>query len=304
MKNIVYSLLIFASLILNACSSQILQAEPKNKIPSNNIDQLKLIWETPGLSNPESVIYHTQSDILLVSNINGSPIEKDGNGYISKIMLDGTILNKQWVVGLNAPKGLAIHDNTLYVADIDTLVMIDIPSGNIINRYQVADAKFLNDVVANKEGDVFVSDTLLNRIHRWHNGQFKLWLESPELENPNGLHVEGENLILGTWGVMTDGFETKIPGHLKSISIKDKSINSLGGTPIGNLDGVESNGKDGYYVTDWMVGKLYSINKKGTASLLLELEQGLADHEVILNQNLILLPMMKNDKLVAYKILN
>ena len=101
---------------------------------------------------------------------------------------------------------------------------------------------------------------------------------------------------------MTDGFATEIPGHLKSISLKDKSITSLGGTPIGNLDGVESDGKNGYYVTDWMVGKLYQINKAGDATLLLELEQGMADHEVLIEQKLILLPMMKNDKILAYKI--
>ena len=114
-------------------------------------------------------------------------------------MLDGTILNSQWIIGLNAPKGLAIYDNNLYVSDIDTLVEIDIPSGTITNTYKVDDAKFLNDVAANNQGEIFVSDMVLNRIHRLSNGQFNIWLESPDLENPNGLHAEGENLILGAW---------------------------------------------------------------------------------------------------------
>ncbi|MCH8976518.1 MAG: SMP-30/gluconolactonase/LRE family protein, partial [Proteobacteria bacterium] len=255
-----------------------------------------------GFNNPESVIYHESSNTLFVSNVNGSPIEKDGNGYISKILLDGTILKMQWVIGLNAPKGLAIHDNTLYVSDIDTLVAIDIPSGTITNTYKVDDAKFLNDVTASNQGEIFVSDMLLNRIYRLSNDQFNLWLESTELENPNGLHAEGDHLILGAWGVITDGFATEIPGHLKSISLQDKSITSLGGDPIGNLDGVESDGNNGYYVTDWMAGKLFQINTNGEATLLLELEQGMADHEVLLEQNLILLPMMKNDKVLAYRI--
>ena len=101
---------------------------------------------------------------------------------------------------------------------------------------------------------------------------------------------------------MTDGFTTEIPGHLKSISLQEKSITSLGGVPIGNLDGVESDGNNGYYVTDWMAGKLFQINTSGKATLLLELEQGMADHEVILEQKLILLPMMMSDKVLAYKI--
>jgi len=313
MEKLISTLLIFTAFFLSACSEdaqapQVATTEtatndmPEKKASGEVAVSLELLWETQGFNNPESVIYDASIDTLFVSNVNGSPVEKDGNGYISKILLDGTILKKQWIIGLNAPKGLAIHDNTLYVSDIDTLVAIDIPSATITNTYKVDDAKFLNDVTATNQGEIFVSDTLLNRIHRLNDDQFNIWLESPELENPNGLHVEGENLILGAWGVMTDGFATEIPGHLKSISLQGKSITSLGGEPIGNLDGVESDGNNGYYVTDWIAGKLYQINKKGNATLLLELEQGMADLEVILEQNLILLPMMKNDKVLAYKI--
>lgn len=308
MEKLISTLLIFTVLILSACSDnaqtpQVITAETaENNSPEKGTAKLELLWEAQGFNNPESVIYHESSNTLFVSNVNGSPIEKDGNGYISKILLDGTILKMQWVIGLNAPKGLAIHDNTLYVSDIDTLVAIDIPSGTITNTYKVDDAKFLNDVTASNQGEIFVSDMLLNRIYRLSNDQFNLWLESTELENPNGLHAEGDHLILGAWGVITDGFATEIPGHLKSISLQDKSITSLGGDPIGNLDGVESDGNNGYYVTDWMTGKLFQINTNGEATLLLELEQGMADHEVLLEQNLILLPMMKNDKVLAYRI--
>ena len=308
MEKLISTLLIFTVLILSACSDnaqtpQVITAETaENNSPEKGTAKLELLWEAQGFNNPESVIYHESSNTLFVSNVNGSPIEKDGNGYISKILLDGTILKMQWVIGLNAPKGLAIHDNTLYVSDIDTLVAIDIPSGTITNTYKVDDAKFLNDVTASNQGEIFVSDMLLNRIYRLSNDQFNLWLESTELENPNGLHAEGDHLILGAWGVITDGFATEIPGHLKSISLQDKSITSLGGDPIGNLDGVESDGNNGYYVTDWMAGKLFQINTNGEATLLLELEQGMADHEVLLEQKLILLPMMKNNKVLAYRI--
>ena len=210
MEKIIYSLLIFSGLFLNACSedTQPTQVTSEKKAPENHTIRLELAWETRGFNNPESVIYDASSDILFVSNVNGSPVEKDGNGYISKILLDGTMLKKQWVVGLNAPKGLAIHEGTLYVSDIDTLVAIDIASGTINNSYQVDDAKFLNDVSVNKDGKVFVTDMVLNRIHCLCDDQFNIWLESPKLENPNGLHVEGDNLILGAWGVMTDDFAT------------------------------------------------------------------------------------------------
>lgn len=317
MKVFSYICLIVISLMLSACSDDAPSSKAPDavtektdatmkssemKVADDKSSGLELIWEATGLNNPESVVYDNPSDSLYVSNVNGAPNEKDGNGYISKISPDGSILRKHWVVGLNAPKGLAIHNDTLYVADIDTLVVIDIPSATISETYLVGDAKFLNDVAAASDGKIFVSDMVTNRIHCLCDDEFTVWLESPELENPNGLTVAGDNLILGAWGVMTDGFATAVPGHLKSISIADKSISSLGGTPIGNLDGVESDGQDGYFVTDWMVGKLYRINKSGEASLLLELEQGMADLAVLAEDKTILLPMMMNDKLLAYKI--
>lgn len=261
------------------------------------------LWETEGFLNPESVVYDQQSDALYVSNVNGEATEKDGNGFISKVSLDGAILEKEWVSGLNAPKGLALYGNKLYTADIDTLVEIDIPSATITNRYQVSDAVFLNDVAASDSGEIFVSDMMKDRIHSLKDGKFSIWLETPELLSPNGLHVDGGSLVVGAWGVMTEGFSTQVPGHLKSVSLKDKAITSIGaGSPVGNLDGVEAGPGGDYYVTDWMVGKLFHVDRNGHADLMLTLEQGMADLEFIEEKNLIVLPMMLSNKLLAYKL--
>jgi hypothetical protein len=301
-----FLLIALFSQIFIACSEDkdaAVETASQTSVKTSDFQPLELLWETSGFDNPESVVFDAQNDVLYVSNVNGSAGDKDGNGYIAKVSLAGKILEKEWVTGLNAPKGLAIYNDKLYAADIDTLVEINIPTVTIVNRYQVADAKFLNDVAASSSGQIFVSDMMLNRIHSLHDNNFIIWLESPELENPNGLLVEGDNLIVGSWGVISDGFATETPGHLKTIAIADKSIHSIGGgTPIGNLDGVESAGDGGYYVTDWMAGKLYHVNATGQAIGFLELEQGMADHEVILEKNLILLPMMKSNKLIAYKL--
>ena len=264
---------------------------------------LEKLWEVDGLNNPESVVYDPVNDVLYVSNVNGTPNEKDGNGFISRISLAGEIIDKQWITGLDAPKGLAIANNKLYVADIDTLVEIDIPNGSISNRYTVSDAKFLNDVAAGPEGRVFVSDMVMNRIHILDNGEFNIWLENPGLLNPNGLHVQDNKLIVGAWGVMTDGFNTETPGHLLGVSLTDKTIHDIGdGSPVGNLDGVEEDTDGSFYVTDWMAGKLFHISTTGQVELLLFLEQGMADLEFLPDKGMVLLPMMMNNKLLAYRI--
>jgi sugar lactone lactonase YvrE len=264
---------------------------------------LSLLWETTGFSNPESVVYDKTTNALYVSNVNGSAMDKDGNGTISVISLEGRIIDANWVSELNAPKGLTIHNGKLYVADIDTLVEIDIPSATITNRYTVTDAKFLNDVTAAEDGSIYVSDMMLDRIHRLKNGQFEIWLQTPALEAPNGLLVQGDQLIVGAWGVMTEGFNTDIPGHLKTVSLADKTIRSMGdGSSIGNLDGVEADPRGGYYVTDWKAGKLLHVDTSGKAEELLSLGQGSADHEFIEEQGIILIPMMKDNKLLAYRL--
>ena len=263
---------------------------------------LEQLWETGGLNNPESVVYDGKSGAIYVSNVNGAAGDKNGNGYISRLSLDGKVLDQEWVKGLNAPKGLALSGGKLYTADIDTLVEIDIATAAITHRYQVADAKFLNDVAAAPNGDIYVSDMSMNRIHLLHGGKFSIWLETPDLLNPNGVLVQGNHLIVGAWGVMTDDSSTKVPGHLLKISFRDKAIKNIGaGLPIGNLDGVEAY-HDGFLVTDWMAGKFLHIDMTGKTTVLLVLKPGSADHAYVQDQNLVLIPMMQDNKLIAYKL--
>ncbi|MDF1589320.1 MAG: SMP-30/gluconolactonase/LRE family protein [Gammaproteobacteria bacterium] len=261
-------------------------------------------WQTDSVfEQPESVVLDKKRNILYVSNVNGNPNDVDGNGYISQLGLDGKIIAQHWIDGFNGPKGMAIVGDVLYVADINELVAIDLASNKISQRYVAKDAKFLNDVAADQAGNVYVSDMLTNTIYRLSNNTFGSWINDQQLEFPNGLLVEGDNLILGSWGVMTDGFATTIPGHLKTISIATKAISSLGdGTAVGNLDGVESDGEGNYFVTDWMVGKLLHITPAGISTTLLSLTQGSADHTVLADQNLVIIPMMLSGNVIAYEI--
>jgi sugar lactone lactonase YvrE len=287
-NKIILSALIFAL-------SPVLNAEPVfNKA-----------WETTeDLKLPESVIYDDDNNILYVSSMQDDPFKKDGNGFISKVDLDGNIVELNWINGLNAPKGLAISKDKLYVGDVDQLVEIDIQQGKVINRYDAVGATLLNDVAADSKGNIYVSDTFTDTIYRLNTfGQLTTWLYSPELQAPNGLQVEKDQLIVGSWGLPTDGWMTDVAGHLKSVSLKTKEIKSLGnGNAVGNIDGVEPDGNGAYYVTDWVGGKLLHVQTDGSFKVALELSQGTADFEVIHTKNLIIIPMMLEGKLIAFQI--
>lgn len=283
--------LLAAFFSLLAGASQAVAAEPVK------------LWELKGLAAPESALPDAAAGVVYVSNINGQPLDKDGNGYISKVSLDGKMLAEKWVTGLNAPKGLVLSGGKLYVTDIDHLVEIDTASGKITGSFEAPGAKFLNDPAVDAAGNVYASDILTNVIWRLSGGKLEAWLTSEALLNPNGLFVDGDTLIVAAWGKMTDGFATKTPGHLLAVSLKDKSVKDLGnGTPIGNLDGLEPLDAESFLVTDWMAGKLFKIARSGDATVLLTLSPGSADLGYVPATKTVLIPLMKDNALVAFKL--
>src|ERR1041384_4269172 len=139
------------------------------------------VWQTTGLKHPESALPDPTATFAYVSNVNGQPLDKDGNGFISKVSLkDGKALELEWAKGLDAPKGLALANGHLYAADIDKLVEIDAGSGKILARYDAPGSQFLNDVAAAPDGTVYVSDSTASAIWRLQNGKLEKWLEGEQ----------------------------------------------------------------------------------------------------------------------------
>ncbi len=183
-----------------------------------------------GTEEPESAVVDVAADVAYVSNVDGEINTKDGKGSISKVGLDGQLIKADWVTGLDAPKGLALHNGKLYVADVDQLVEIDVNAAKIVQRYPAPGAKFLNDVAVDDAGNVYVSDTVESAIWRLTDGKIELWLKDEKLLDPNGLTAKGEKLIVAAWGKIDgEGFATSVPGHPLEVTLGDKTIKSLGG---------------------------------------------------------------------------
>ena len=268
-------------------------------------DQIQKIWETPAqLNTPESVLYEPTENVLFVSNIDGKPDEKDGQGFISKVSpINGTVIELNWVTGLNAPKGMALSSDSskLYVSDITDLVEINIVNGQITNRYSAPGSAFLNDVVSDGQGNIYVSDTGTNATYKFDSSNIpslQIWLQNTELNSPNGLYVDNSTnkLVVASLG-----------GSLRLVDLANKTISDLGEqVPIGSLDGIEADtSKNLYYVTDWAAGKVYAVNSDGTDyKTLIDLQkQGTADLEFIADKRMVIVPLMQDNKLVAYRIL-
>jgi sugar lactone lactonase YvrE len=260
------------------------------------------LWRVQGLEGPESAVFDPQTGAIYVSNTDGGATAKDGKGSISKISPDGKMLEPKWVSGLNSPKGLAIANGKLYASDIDRIDVIDIASGKVEAKLDAPGAKFLNDTTAAADGRVFLSDMATNTIWVVDGGKASAWLQSDDLLNPNGLLAQPGRIVVASWGKMEPDFSTKVPGHVKVVDLATKKVSDLGDpAPVGNLDGIESDGKGGFIATDWVAGGVISVGPDGKATKVLALPQGSADIGVIADKGVLLVPLMKDNTLVAFR---
>src|SRR6478609_6856870 len=156
--------LLFLSLpsLLAACSVE--TPEPEKVEAAPNVSANALV-SYEGFAGPERVLYDAARDRYLVSNVNGDPTSEDGNGFISVLSPDGEVTAVRWIEGgqngaqLDAPKGLAIANGTLYVADITRVRTFDADSGAPTGEIAVPGSTYLNGLSATPEGKVYLTDS-------------------------------------------------------------------------------------------------------------------------------------------------
>lgn len=238
----------------------------------------EVIWGQSGFDQPESVVADNKGAHLYVSNIHGQPGEKNARGYISKLSNEGHVIEKHWVNGLNAPKGMGVHGERLFVTDIDRFLVIDLVSGEVLEQFSPPRAQFLNDVSVSEDGDAYVSDMMGNAIYRYDGEALTLWLEDERLMHPNGLFVDKDSLLVASWGApIAADFSTEVAGSLLRIGFNNKALTRVAGSEeLGNLDGVVRIG-DQLLVNDWMNGRLFRITPDGQGAVAADLAPGVAD---------------------------
>ena len=288
---------------LTACSS----SEPAKEAaaPPPPKPAAAELWSVGiGIETPESAYVDPRSGDVYVSIIAGMPGEKDGNGRIAKITGDGRTTNAMWADGMNAPKGLRSHEGTLWTADIDEIIGIDMATGKQSSKVKVKGAGFLNDVAVGSDGTVYVSDMMGNKIYALKGGKLSVFAEGEELlEHPNGLLVDGESLVVGGWGSKPkEDFTTDVKGRLFKLNLKTKLKTTITPEPAANIDGLESDGSGGYIISDYLAGKIIHVSADGRMKTLTTFEPSTADIGYIPAQKRLLVPHMNQNKITAYDI--
>jgi len=249
---------------------------------------LTFLWETDDiLTTCESVLYDKNSGQIYVSNIEGDGTEKDGVGSISIIDKEGNIINRDWVMGLNAPKGMAIKDGSLFVTDIDELLEIDIAAAEVVRRYPVQGAEFLNDA-ATDGNHIYFSDMRRGKIHKIEEGQVVTVAENQT--NINGLQFNDQGVM---FGLDAEGLKK----YDKDGGFEIINANVTGG------DGLEYLEDQKWLASRWQ-GEVYLIDGQQEFKLLdtKEEKSNTADIGYIKEDRILLVPTFQKNKVVAYKL--
>lgn len=224
-----------------------------------------------GLSSPEAIIHDTVDDVYLVSNIHGGPHVADDNGYISRVSPDGQVIVQKFIDGeapnvtLHAPRGMAIHGDTLYVVDLDAVRLFDRKTGAPIASWPVPDPHFPNDIRIDRDGNAFVTETAihLNPTGPVPEGTSTLWRFDPsgkptavargaDLAGPNGIALTDDGIVI----VSFLGDEI--------YRLKDGAKQTIAHLPATQLDGLVQLPDNSFMVTSWKPRALWRVFADGT----------------------------------------
>lgn len=258
-----------------------------------------------GLSTPESVLHDATADVYLVSNINGNPSVKDGNGFISRVSPDGSMRDLKWIDGaragttLSAPKGMALRGNTLLVADIDAIRLFDRTSGKPTGSWSVPGSTFLNDVAIAADGTVYATDTGIDlssgepaptgtaAVHRFDkSGKPTAVAKGKQFQGPNGVLAEGDDLTV------VEFMSNRVlrVGWNGAVSVRFS-------LPTGGLDGVVRLDDGSLLVSSWEGSAVYRVDQRGKAEAVVKNVPAPADLGLDVRRHRLLIPQFTENKL-------
>ncbi len=152
----------------------------------------------------ESCVYDATRDLIVVMNAGVPQTQEENDGYVSLLNPDGSVHTTKWIgatrdgLTLNHPLGSAIHNVTLYTADIDVVRTFDLATGKPGKAYPVEGSTFLNGIAVNKEGTIFVSNSRPEfRVYKiTADGKVSLFVDGDPLNIPNGVAIDADGNVV------------------------------------------------------------------------------------------------------------
>jgi gluconolactonase len=247
-----------------------------------------------GLKTPESAV-QAKDGRIFISEI--AEFGKDGDGQISVVDTAGKV--SVFASGLDDPKGLKIIGENLYVADKTKIIKIGLndakPSVFVPASGFATNPQFLNDLEADLQGNLYVSDSgdilgtgkggVIYKIEK--SGKATLVIDGKQdarIMAPNGLLSDDTGNIL----IYVD-FTS---GVLYTLNQQSKALDDIA-EGFGGGDGIVHHSNGTMYVSDWKSGKVFSVSRKHEVAILKEGYQSAADIGITNDEKYLLVPDMK-----------
>ncbi len=254
-----------------------------------------------GFLTPESVLHDSVADVYLVTNINGSPLATDDNGFISRLTPDGAVQALRWIDGatepvrLDAPKGMGIRGDSLFVSDITAVRIFHRVSGEPMGSWPVRGATFLNDIAVGPDGTVYVTDTGLragadgafaesgtDALYRFRaDGTPEQLTAGTTLGRPNGITVGPERITLVSFG----------SGAVFLIDPETGQTSGLPSPPSGQLDGVTRTETGATLISSWEGQAVYRSVAGGQYEVVVDSVEAPADIGYDTRRRRVLIPL-------------
>jgi DNA-binding beta-propeller fold protein YncE len=251
------------------------------------------------LQNPYSFVSSQAGKEYFISSVNGEPEAADNNGFITKLDANGKLLDLKFIQGgkagvtLHAPKGMALVDRTLYVADLDHLRIFDMTNGKPIATISLSggpgqNSTHLTDVAYDGTSLLYCSDQHANRIYRIElpSQKVSILVTDPALAGPTGVavHPKSGRLIVVSWE------KGKIFEITPDGSISELFSNGFFSSRFANLRGVDFDRWGNMYVSDFTKGKVWRMTWDKRFHVIAEFLPSPGDLGIDRTNNLILVP--------------
>jgi sugar lactone lactonase YvrE len=269
---------------------------------------------TTGLDAPESAVYDSAADVWFVSNIVGGATDKDHNGFISRLKGDGTLDSLHFIRSgvngalLDGPKGLALHGDTIWVADIDQARAFDKRDGRPLTTvdFRPLRALMLNAVAVGPDGRIYFTDTAIRMEHGQpkHVGPDRVFaiganhtarvaVTDSTMDGPNGISWDAGRRRFVIVGFMGPAITTWAPGdtHVKHLT-----------SGVGQFDGNEVMRDGRALVSSWADSSLYVLQDTVLTRVVHGALPTPADLHVDAGRRRVAIPLSSQNDVVFYSI--
>jgi len=234
-------------------------------------------------NNPESIVYDQTADRYFISNKAGNTIV-----YLDSEHELTTFVSS----GLDAPKGLLIAGDTLISVNNTSVQGFLLSDGRRVFNVLIRDAVFMNDVTADKKGNLYVSDSAVGKVYQisLKTGEYSTLINS--LVGPNGLLYDSKRdaILICNWGANA---------KIQYYKLSDSTLSNMVTTELSNLDGLASDNAGNIYVSSWGSKAVYKFDSsfKNSPVVISEGHNGPADIFIIKDKNRLCIPNFNSNSI-------